>query len=164
MQGACVIRMVTPDTRIITTIAGIVGGGPLSGDGGPATLARLSYPAGIACDARDNVFVADSVREAQSRHALLFCVARPAYISQRRAPPTRVQYHSVVRMISTSTGIITTVAGTGVPGYAGDGGPATNALLNKPFDVAIDPATGNLFIADSVRVPPVAGTRVGSAF
>jgi len=52
-----------------------------------------------------------------------------------------------VRMIDTS-GRITTVAGTGVPGYTGDGGPATLAALNEPAGLAVDDA-GNLYIADA---------------
>ena len=47
-----------------------------------------------------------------------------------------------------SSGIITTIAGTGVRGFAGDGGPAVQAQLDTPRGVAVD-ATGNLFIADS---------------
>jgi sugar lactone lactonase YvrE len=53
----------------------------------------------------------------------------------------------VVREIST-TGTITTVAGTGIEGYGGDSGPATAALLDMPTGVAVD-ASGNLYIADS---------------
>ena len=52
-----------------------------------------------------------------------------------------------VRMVS-STGIITTFAGTGAWGDGGDGGAATSALLNNPFDVAVD-ISGNVYIADS---------------
>jgi hypothetical protein len=56
-------------------------------------------------------------------------------------------YNDVVRKVST-TGIITTIAGIGqAPGYSGDGGLATNALLNAPQAVGVDPA-GNVFIAD----------------
>src|SRR5215470_13231825 len=44
--------------------------------------------------------------------------------------------------------IISTVAGTGAKGYAGDGGPGTQALLNNPFDLAFDPA-GNLCFSDT---------------
>lgn len=49
---------------------------------------------------------------------------------------------------SSSAWIITTVAGTGVQGYSGDGGPAAQAQLNNPFDLAFDVA-GNLFFADT---------------
>jgi uncharacterized protein (TIGR03437 family) len=54
--------------------------------------------------------------------------------------------HHRVRRV-TAGGIITTVAGTGVAGYAGDGGPAVRAQLNLPYGLAVD-ATGNLYIAD----------------
>jgi hypothetical protein len=46
-------------------------------------------------------------------------------------------------------GIITTIAGTGTGNYSGDGGLATSATLNSPFDVAFDPTTGDVYIADS---------------
>jgi NHL repeat len=56
--------------------------------------------------------------------------------------------NSCVRMISASTGIITTVAGTpGVAGLTGNGGPATSATLNEPGTLALD-AAGNLYIGD----------------
>jgi uncharacterized protein (TIGR03437 family) len=51
-----------------------------------------------------------------------------------------------IRKVSAS-GIITTVAGNGSPGFSGDGGPATSALLSYPSAVAVD-ASGNIFIAD----------------
>src|SRR5205814_1582237 len=52
-----------------------------------------------------------------------------------------------VRRVDSVTQMITTVAGTGNPGFSGDGGPATSAQLEGPSGVAID-TTGNLFIAD----------------
>src|SRR5271168_5376593 len=52
-----------------------------------------------------------------------------------------------VRKVTISTGVITTVAGTGVQGFTGDGGQATSAELNNPNKVALDSA-GNLYIAD----------------
>jgi sugar lactone lactonase YvrE len=56
-------------------------------------------------------------------------------------------FNNRVRKI-TSSGVITTVAGTGSPGFGGDGGPATQALLSNPRGLAVD-AQGNLYIADT---------------
>ena len=63
-----------------------------------------------------------------------------------------------VRRVDAATGVITTVAGTGVSGYGGDGGPATSAALLDPTGVAVDGA-GNLFIADYAQQPHPAGGR-----
>jgi DNA-binding beta-propeller fold protein YncE len=57
--------------------------------------------------------------------------------------------HNEVRMVNTA-GIITTVAGTGENGYSGDGGIATQALLNYPWGVKTD-ASGNVYVADRVN-------------
>src|SRR5688572_25738221 len=51
-----------------------------------------------------------------------------------------------IRKVNTS-GIITTIAGTGIPGFTGDGGPATQARLNTPLSVAVD-SQGNVFFSD----------------
>jgi sugar lactone lactonase YvrE len=53
-----------------------------------------------------------------------------------------------VRRIDLSTGVIETVAGAGEKGYAGDGGPAVDAMLNRPFGIAFD-ANGDLYISDT---------------
>ncbi|MDG4554467.1 MAG: RHS repeat-associated core domain-containing protein [Candidatus Competibacter sp.] len=108
------IRRVGPD-GIITTFAG-TGQAGFSGDGGPATLARLNYPDGIAVAADGSVFIA----EANNNRI-------------RRVGPD---------------GIITTSAGTGQKGYSGDGGPATQAQLGLPEGVAVA-ADGSVFIADT---------------
>jgi trimeric autotransporter adhesin len=65
-------------------------------------------------------------------------------------------YNNRVRMIA--NGVITTVAGTGIQGFSGDGGPATSAQLATPLGVAVDPA-GNLYIADvnNRRIRKVSG-------
>ena len=55
--------------------------------------------------------------------------------------------NAAIRKIALASGVVTTVAGTGSDGFAGDGGFATSALLNSPAGVAVDGA-GNLFIAD----------------
>jgi sugar lactone lactonase YvrE len=110
------IRMVTRSTGIITTVAGGAGYG-YSGDGGQATAAQLSYPQGVAVDASGNIYIADA-------------------------------YDDRIRMVTRSTGIITTVAGGAGYGYSGDGGQATAAQLNRPKCVAVD-ASGNIYIADA---------------
>ena len=53
----------------------------------------------------------------------------------------------VVRKVEAKTGIISTFAGTGAPGFSGDGGPATRAQLRQPHSIAVDPS-GKLLICD----------------
>lgn len=89
-----------------------------AGDNGPAAAARLNNPRGMAVGPDGSVFIADS-------------------------------FNHRIRKISPG-GAISTVAGTGVDGYNGDGGSATTARLNLPTDVAVDRA-GNLYIADSAN-------------
>src|SRR5262249_23483311 len=110
------IRKVTASTGIISTIAGI-GSGGFSGDGGPATGAQLNNPQNVAVDQDGNVYIAD--------------------IGNHR-----------IRKATASTGTISTVAGNGVAGFGGDGGPATAAQLNQPNNVSVD-KDGNLIICDS---------------
>ncbi len=100
---------------MISTIAG-TGTTGFSGDNGPATSATLSYPAGVSIDNSGNVYISD-------------------YRNHR------------IRKVTISTGIITTVAGTGTSSYSGDNGPATSATLNFPHDMGFD-SFGNLCIAD----------------
>jgi len=77
-----------------------------------------------------------------------------------------------IRMVSAATGTITTLAGNGISGYEGDGGPATSAQLSFPLSVVVDPS-GNIYIADTqnsvIRLltpaPPVInGVITASAF
>jgi len=110
------IRKVTASSGLITTVAGN-GSASYAGDGGPATNASLNNPGDVAVDSAGNLYIADA--------------------SNNR-----------IRLVVASTGIIITVAGNGAPGYAGDGGAATNANLNNPQGVALD-NLGNLLIADS---------------
>ena len=57
-------------------------------------------------------------------------------------------YNSRIRKVTVSTGIISTIAGTGTIGYSGDNGAATSATLNCPYGVVLDTA-GNVYIADT---------------
>ncbi len=133
------IRKVSANAGIITTVAGNgaagyadgAGGGGYSADGGPATSGTLYQPHSVALDNSGNLYIADS-----SNHR--------------------------IRKVATGTGIITTIAGTGTAGYAGDGGPATAASLNYPIGIAAD-GGGNVYVADwyNQRIRKVAaGTGV----
>ncbi len=118
--GYLLVRKVDMTTGIITTVAGDGTFNPgYTGDGGPATLATFNYPSGLAFDAQDNMYIAD-------------------------------YYNNVIRKVDHLTGIITTVVGTGVAGFSGDGGPATLGTLNSPLRLKFD-SGGNLLIADSIN-------------
>ena len=104
---------------ILTKVAG-TGKAGFSGDGGPATSARLNFPQGVAVDSGGNLYIADT-------------------------------YNDVIRKVTLASGVITTVAGIGESlGSAGDGGLATQALLDEPFGVAVD-SGGSLYIADTAN-------------
>jgi secreted PhoX family phosphatase len=134
----------------IYTVAGD-GTGRSSGDGGPATSAGLT-PGAIAIDGAGNLVIADSYPNVDVSNNLIRVVATR----------TGTFYGQAM-----TAGDIYTVAGTGDPGFSGDGGPATAAELNNPDGVAVDLA-GNLVIGDTYnnRVRVVAartGTWYGQA-
>jgi len=174
-QDNSVVRKVDGTTGAISTVAGMAGMFDFTGDGGPATVAELNHPAGVALDGAGNLFIADSgncvVRKVTATGTIStvagtggFCDfagdGGPATAAELSSP-TGVAVdgagnvfiadsaNCVVRKVTATTGTISTVAGTGgVCGFAGDGGAATAAQLNYPTGVALD-AAGNLLIADS---------------
>jgi sugar lactone lactonase YvrE len=109
----------------IYTVAG--GGTAQPGDGGPATDALLAGPAGLAVDATGNLVFADT----NEYRVQVVAASNGTFYGQ---PMT--------------AGDIYTVAGNGQYAFGGDGGPAVNAKLAVPNDVAVDHA-GNLVIADT---------------
>jgi sugar lactone lactonase YvrE len=118
-------------------MATVAGGGEELGDGGPATTAGFCGTVDVARDAAGNLYIADGG---------LYCEGPGG---------------NSVRKVDTE-GVVTTVAGgTGVVGFAGDGGPATKATLDVPVAVAVD-RQGNLYIADAdnfrIRKVDPAGT------
>lgn len=123
------------------TMSTVVGTGTsgFGGDGGLATAATLSFPAGLAFDSGGNMYIADS-------------------------------FNSRIRKVG-ADGNITTIAGTGAFGFAGDKNTATQAIMNRPYSVAVDGA-GNVYIADALNhsVRKIAGsggtmsTVVGNGF
>lgn len=155
---------------IITTVAGTNAAG-FAGDGGFANLAKLNGPYGVALDAGGNYFIADAgnsrIRKVDT-NGIITTVAGNGTAgyggdgaAATNAPinaPHGVAVDGVgnlfiadtsnnrIRMVDTN-GNITTLAGTNSAGGTGDGGPATNAMLNSPQGVAVDGA-GNIFIAD----------------
>jgi sugar lactone lactonase YvrE len=163
------IRRVDAVTGIITTVAG--NGTPgYGGDGGPATSASLREPPGVAVDPAGNLFIADPVnhriRRVDATTGIITTVAGngisgfsgdggPATsanlgiggVAVDKAGNLFIITSNAIRRVDAATGIITTVAGIGISGFSGDGGPATSARLNDPRGIAVDDA-GNLFIAD----------------
>jgi sugar lactone lactonase YvrE len=120
------VREVTPD-GIIHTVAG-TGQPGYSGDGGPATDARLDNPSGLAVDAQGDLFIADTVNN----------VIR------------EVTPDGIIRTIAGDPADAGKY-GRGGPlggGYSGDGGPAADALLQHPQGLAVD-SKGDLFVADT---------------
>jgi DNA-binding beta-propeller fold protein YncE len=113
-RGNHVIYKIAPDGwRTVFAGNGVQG---YAGDGGPATEASINTPHDVRLDAQGNLYIADV-------------------------------FNHRIRKVDRS-GIITTVAGTGVAGFSGDGGPAEKAQLNEPYGVLPD-REGNLLIADS---------------
>jgi O-antigen biosynthesis protein len=173
-----VIRRVNARNDVIEPVAGshALGTG-FSGDNGPAIVAQLDTPDGVALAPDGDLIVADShndrIRRVDRPTRIITTIAgsgengydgdeKPATEAALNTPSAvaaaangdiyiadTLNYR--IRMIDAKTGLIHTVAGDGTPGdpqNVGDGGPATSAHLNMPSDVALDAKTGDLYIAD----------------
>jgi len=156
---------------VISTIAGN-GNTGYSGDGGKATGAALNDPRGIVTDPAGNVYFCDRLNHVVRKVDLSGNISTiagtgVAGYNGDNIPGTKAQLNTPWRVtidpagnlyIADSVnnrvrklapnGIITTVAGNGSPGYAGDGGPATSASLRIPEQAELD-VSGNLYIADT---------------
>jgi sugar lactone lactonase YvrE len=165
------IRKVDHVTKNITTICG--GETNPLGDGSPAIGARVNWPRAVAFDKDDNLFIADTenqrIRKISKATGIITTVAGTgtsgglgdgglATAAQLSGPRDIAfdsegnlfiadEYNHRVRKITMSTGVITTVAGTGTGGNSGDNGPATGAALNHPYSIATD-SDNNLYISD----------------
>ena len=142
---------------------------------GPATDAALEDPVGVAVDSSGNLYIADQDSYEIDRVAAgtgiittyagtglpgygnrkdgdggpaVDAAISPQSIAVDRAGNLYIadNYLNSVRVVNAATGIITTFAGNGTPGYSGDGGPATKAGLDEPNALAID-SSGNLFVS-----------------
>jgi sugar lactone lactonase YvrE len=169
--GGHTVRKVDPNGTI-TTVAG-TGEEGYSGDGGPATKARLNLPIAVEVDREGNLYITDEnnyrIRKVD-KDGIITTVAGTAKGAGKKGrsadggPATSAQLRDpgdmtfdargnmylgdylTVRKIDPS-GTITTVAGTGQFGFSGDGGPATEAKLTVG-DVALD-GEGNMYISDT---------------
>jgi uncharacterized protein (TIGR03437 family) len=160
----CVIRKVSGTT--ITTYAGsninyATSCGP-GGDHGLATNAQLFSPTGVALDAAGNLYIADTgnslIRVVAKSNQYITSLSTTAILKSPRG--VAVDATGSVYIADTgnsrilkvtpnaSTTVTTIVAGNGVVGFSGDGGPATSAQLNSPSAVALDSA-GNIYVADT---------------
>jgi sugar lactone lactonase YvrE len=167
------VRAVDARSGIIGTFAG-TGNAGFSGDNGAATAAMLSAPASVAVDAQFNVFVADTanqrVRRIDGHSGIITTVAGngtagsggdggPAIAAMLNTPKSIALDASgnltiadtgngLIRRVSASSGIISTVAGSGVSSFSGDAGPAATAQFAKLRGVALD-SSGNVYLADT---------------
>jgi hypothetical protein len=166
------IRKVTKATGEISTVAG--SNASRLGDGGRATSAMLLLPGGVALDSAENLYIADGtrIRKVTKATGIISTVAGTGIpgFSGDGGPATAAMLHGAaavtfdsagnlyiadkmenrIRKVTASTGIISTVAGTGTPGFSGDGGAATEAMLYQPIGMTFDSA-GNLYIADQIN-------------
>ncbi len=164
-------------TGTITTAAGD-GLGGYSEDGGMATMASVRFPNGLALDNSGNVYVADGinnvVRKIKTSGVIVTVAGNGtagyggvggSATAAGLSSPVGVSVDALgniyiadagnncVRKVDTTSGLISTIAGTGIAGFIGDGAAATSAELDYPCSVTTD-AAGDIYIADlnNIRV------------
>jgi uncharacterized protein (TIGR03437 family) len=163
-----IVREVSNGT--INTIAGSITtatstnyGPGYSGDGGPANVAQLLAPAGVALDSFGNLYIADQgnsvIREVSNGIITTFGSNNPGALKLKTPAGVAVDKsgnlfiadkgnHRIVEV--TPAGVWSVIAGTGASGFSGDNGPAIKATLSFPGAVAVD-AAGQVYIADSLN-------------
>lgn len=165
-----IVRRVSADGVIDAYAGGLYWG--YAGDGGPALEAAISDGNGLAVDHEDNLYIADTgnhrVRMV-STSGIIYTVAGNGVsgnqgdggmaVAASLIGPLDVavsaggmlyvtdKYDHRVRAVNLTTGIISTLAGTGVSGFSGDGGLATAAQLSYPRGIAVD-SDGNVFFGE----------------
>ena len=161
----------TRPTLQIVTFAG-TGKPGFSGDSGPATQAQLNNPYGICREPDGALYICDMDNQRVRRVAADGTISTVAGTGKRGYSgdggpaiqaelnePYEVRFdrqgnlffverlNHLVRRVDAKTGVISTIAGRGTPGFAGDGGPATNAAFKEPHSIQFDPS-GDLYICD----------------
>ena len=168
------IRRIDRESGNIKTVAG--SGAGFSGDGGPATAARLFRPSGVTLDSEGNLYITDTgndrIRRVDAALGIITTVAGrsdfgfsgdlgPATEARLNLPGDVVldsegnllfsdSGNHRIRRVDGATGIITTVAGSGGTGFSVDGLPAAESSFFFPAGVALD-ADGNLYVADTLN-------------
>ncbi len=186
------VRRLDVTTRLVTTVAGN-GSGGFRGDGGQATQATLSNPTCVAVDASETLYIADTgnqvIRKVTPGGVISTVVgtATGGFNGDNKQGPTvSLRYPEAVALDKagnlyiadggnsrirkmTPDGMVRTIVGDGTAGFAGDGGPATAARINRPIGMVIA-ADGTLYFADAnnnrvrmVRPDGIILTVAGSA-
>jgi streptogramin lyase len=167
-----VVRRVDAKTGLISTVAG-TGKQGFHGDGGPATKALFSSPHSIALDADGNLYIADignhRIRRVDAQTGIVETIAgsgerklpadgqqakgnamlgpRALFLEGRTMWIALREGHSVWKL-DLGSGLLAHVAGSGTRGFAGDGGPAKDALFDGPKGIAVGP-DGNVYVMDT---------------
>jgi len=166
------IRRIDLTSGIIVTVAGSAAPG-FDGDNGPATSAHLNQPTALAVDSDGALYIADTQNHRIRKITLDGKITTIAGIGTQGfsgdgGPATAAAldspigialdsgknlyiadtHNNCIRKISSTTGIITTIAGTGALGYSGDSSRATNANMALPRGLTVD-AAGNVYLADT---------------
>lgn len=169
------IRKIDMSTGIISTIAGTGTAGCMD-TGILATSAEATLTMGVAVDKDDNVYYADNncgvIKKIDHTTGIVTIIAGngtlgytgdggPATSAENRAYQiaidrdginlywTAYTYNFVIRRVNLATGIISTVAGTGVSGYGGDGGPALSAQMANAYGIHVDDNGDVVFVDHS---------------
>ena len=195
MVGNDCVRYIDADSSYLHAFAGTGNPGStgFSGDGGSALVAQLYSPYGLAVAPNGNVYIADlnnrRIRMVDVGSGVISTVAGSGLlpydgdgIPATAAAIGRPQWMAFddaghlffsspeqnrIRRVDAVTGLISTIVGTGLAGFGGDGGPATDADINNPADLVVT-ADGKIYFSDSYNhrirlLTPVDDTSVGEA-
>lgn len=144
---------------IISTYAGTSAGAGFTGDGNVAVFAQLNFPTALALDRTGQLYIADSGNNRIRRVDLTGAITSLADGSLSSPMGVAVATDGAVFIADTAnhrirrldpSGSAATVAGTGLPGFSGDGGAAVEGRLHFPSGLTFDSA-GNLLIADAAN-------------
>jgi hypothetical protein len=167
------VRVWNVSTNKVSAVAG-TGSAGYAGDGGPATSALLNGPVATAFDSLGNLYISDfnnhAIRKVAAGTGIISTVVGTGVLGFNgdglSGPATQLynpdglnfdsannlyfcdQHNYRIRVLYAASGKVSTVAGTGISGYSGDGGLATAAQIGECHDVVVDPL-GYLYIADT---------------